>query len=57
MNLKQAQKEGKLEEFIKEHEADKPGDMGRLGQTVENLAKNQPQREIFTRKGKTKPKS
>jgi hypothetical protein len=38
--LKQAQKEGKLEEFIKEHEKDKKGDSDRLKKTVENLVQN-----------------
>ena len=55
--LKDARKKGKLEEFIKEHEKDAPGDEVRMDKTIENMAKSVPQKEVDTRKGKTKKTS
>lgn len=34
MDLKKARKEGNIEEFIKEHEKDAPGDKERLDKTI-----------------------
>lgn len=36
--LKEAQKSGDLEKFIKEHENDKPGNPACMKETVKNLA-------------------
>lgn len=54
--LKDAQKSGNLEQFIKEHEKDPKGDDDRLKATVKNLALNQPQRPDDTQKRPAKPK-
>lgn len=53
--LKDARKKGNLEEFIKEHENDAPGDEVRMDKTIENLVNNKVQKEVDTDKGKTKP--
>lgn len=33
-NLKEAREKGKLEDFIKEHEADPPGDLDRMNELM-----------------------
>ena len=45
MNLKQAKEEGKLEEFIKEHENDPPCDKELMTKTLENMEKAEPSLE------------
>ena len=42
MTLKQAIAEGKLEEFLKEHEMDAPADRSRLFKTLEAMEKPSP---------------
>lgn len=37
-NLKKARQKGKLEEFIREHEKDAPGDKDKLDKTIDRLA-------------------
>lgn len=38
INLKEAQKKGSLEEFIKEHEKDVPGDKDRFDKTLDVIS-------------------
>lgn len=45
MNLREALKEGKLEEFLKEHESDSPADRERLMKTLEAMEKPSPSPE------------
>lgn len=42
MNLKQALKEGKLKEFIKQHLKDKPGDQDKFDEVISSMAQKSP---------------
>lgn len=55
--LKDAQKSGNLEQFIKEHTKDPKGDSDQLKATVKNLALDIRTQKHETAKGKTKPKA
>ena len=39
ITLKEAREKGKLDQFIKEHEKDAPGDSERLDKTIEKIAR------------------
>ena len=54
MNLKEAREKGKLDEFIKEHEKDKPGDAERLDKALKKIVKPSSQTVQSTDKTKTK---
>ena len=41
MDLKKAQKEGKIKEFIKEHEKDAKGDKGKFDKTLKSISSSQ----------------
>lgn len=41
-NLKQAREQGKLDQFIKEHEADPEGDEDALNRTLKAMAQKSP---------------
>jgi hypothetical protein len=38
MNLKEARKKGKLDQFIREHESDAPGDLDKLDKALKRPA-------------------
>jgi len=40
LTLKEAREKGKLDEFIKEHEKDAPGDADAVDDTINNIATN-----------------
>lgn len=40
ISLKEAREQGKLNEFIKEHEKDAPGNADKIDQTISNIATN-----------------
>ena len=54
MNLRKALDEDKLEEFLKEHEADSPADRELLLKTLERMEKPAPQ-ETRSQDGETSP--
>lgn len=47
INLKQAREQGKLDEFIKDHEKDASGDLDSVESTLANIAANKkPKRSL-----------
>jgi hypothetical protein len=45
LTLKKALKEGRINEFIKEHENDPPGDLERLEKTIRRMARQEKSKE------------